>query len=74
VLTNDSDPSIGSATVNPDGTVGVLTGGQSLSPPPGAFHVDGGGFTDNATYNTVAAVTVTGIQIQPVAGLKIKKK
>lgn len=74
-LTNDSDPSIGSASVNADGTAGVVTAGASTG--NGAFHVDANGFSDSATYEVVAAVTVVGIAITPVAGVKIaaaKKK
>lgn len=70
-LTNDSDPAIGAASVNGDGTAGVVTAGATTG--TGSFHVDAGGFTDNAQYETVEAVTVVGIAITPVAGVKIAK-
>jgi hypothetical protein len=78
-LTNDSDPSLGAAQVNPDGTAGVVQAGAPPALGQGSFHVTDstGQFTDSATYEVVAAVTVTGIVITPVAGIKIaatKKK
>jgi hypothetical protein len=73
-LTNDSDPSIGAAQVNPDGTAGVVQAGPPPALGQGAFHVDAGGFTDSATYEVTEAVTVVGIQITPVAGVRIAKK
>jgi hypothetical protein len=72
-LTNDSDPSIGAAQVNPDGTAGVVMAGAPPALGQGAFHVTDstGQFSDAATYEVVAAVTVTGIVITQVAGVKI---
>jgi len=75
-LTNDTDPSIGAAQVNPDGTAGVVQAATPTTvPAPGAFHVTDstGQFSDSATYTVVQAVTVTGIVITPVAGVKIAK-
>jgi len=71
-LTNDSDPATGSASVAPDGSGGLLTAGTTEG--SGAFHVDGGGFTDDATYQVSVAEVLVGIQIQPLVALSIKPK
>ena len=71
-LTNDSDPSFGSAVVNPDGTSGVVSAGAANG--QGNFHVTAGAFTDTAQWTTVPAVTVVGIAITPVSGVVIKAK